>query len=65
MPTQDATVVARLRQAGGILLGKTNVTVTNPVYGRTNNPYNLDYSPSGSSSGEAAIITPPVVRLWV
>ena len=56
VPTQDATVVARLRQAGGILLGKTNVTVTNPVYGRTNNPYNLDYSPSGSSSGEAAII---------
>ena len=56
IPSQDATVVTRLRQAGGIFLGKTNVTVTNPVYGRTNNPYNLDYSPSGSSSGEAAII---------
>ncbi len=56
VPAQDATVVARLRQAGGIFLGKTNVTVTNPVYGRTNNPYNLAYSPSGSSSGEAAII---------
>jgi len=56
VPTQDATTVARLRQAGGILLGKTNVRVSNPVYGRTNNPYNLDYSPSGSSSGEAAII---------
>jgi len=56
VPEQDATVVARLRRSGGILLGKTNVTVTNPVYGRTNNPYHLDYSPSGSSSGEAAII---------
>ena len=56
IPTEDATSVARLRQAGGIMLGKTNVTVSNPVYGRTNNPYNLDYSPSGSSSGEAAII---------
>lgn len=56
LPSQDATVVTRLRQAGGIFLGKTNVTVNNPVYGRTNNPYNLDYSPSGSSSGEAAII---------
>lgn len=56
VPSQDATVVARMRQAGAIMLGKTNVTVTNPVYGRTNNPYNLAYSPSGSSSGEAAII---------
>jgi len=56
VPTQDATVVTRLRQAGAIVLGKTNVTADNPVYGRTNNPYHLDYSPSGSSSGEAAII---------
>jgi len=56
MPTQDATVVARLRGAGGLLLGKTNVGVQNDVYGRTNNPYNPAYSPAGSSSGEAAII---------
>lgn len=56
VPTRDATVVTRLRQAGAIVLGKTNVTADNPVYGRTNNPYNLTYSPSGSSSGEAAII---------
>jgi amidase len=55
-PQQDATVVARMRQAGAILLGKTNVMVENPVYGRTNNPYNLQYSPTGSSSGEAALI---------
>ncbi|NOZ28320.1 MAG: amidase [Chloroflexi bacterium] len=55
-PQEDATVVARMRQAGAILLGKTNVMVENPVYGRTNNPYNLAYSPCGSSSGEAALI---------
>ncbi len=56
VPTEDATVVARVRQAGAILLGKTNVMVENPVYGRTNNPYNLGYSTTGSSSGEAALI---------
>lgn len=56
VPTEDATVVARMRQAGAILLGKTNVMVENPVYGRTNNPYNLAYSTTGSSSGEAALI---------
>lgn len=56
VPAEDATVVARMRQAGAILLGKTNVGVENPVYGRTNNPYNLAYSPTGSSSGEAALI---------
>lgn len=56
VPAEDAPVVARLRRAGAILLGKTNVLVENEVYGRTSNPYNLAYSPCGSSSGEAAII---------
>ncbi len=56
VPAEDATVVARMRQAGAILLGKTNVMVDNPVYGRANNPYNLGYSTTGSSSGEAALI---------
>ena len=55
-PEKDASVVARMRAAGAILLGKTNVMIDNPVYGRTNNPYNLRYSPAGSSSGEAATI---------
>ena len=60
---QDATAVARLRAAGGILLGKTNCTelcgsgeTDNLVYGRTNNPYDTARSPGGSSGGEAAII---------
>ncbi len=56
IPAADATVVARMRAAGAILLGKTNALEANEVYGRTNNPYNLDLSPAGSSSGEAALI---------
>ena len=63
VPTEDAVAVARLRSAGAILIGKTNVPelalapeTDNKVYGRTNNPYNLSYSPGGSSGGEASII---------
>ncbi len=56
VPKWDATVVARMREAGAILLGKTNVRADNPVYGRTNNPYDLSRTPGLSSSGEAAII---------
>lgn len=56
IPTTDATVVARLKRAGGIVLGKTNTLTDNPVYGRTNNPHHTGYSPAGSSSGEAVII---------
>ena len=56
IPKRDATVVARMRAAGAILLGKTNVRADNPVYGPTRNPYDLERTPGGSSSGEAAII---------
>jgi amidase len=63
VPTEDATVVARMRSAGAILLGKTNVPelalapeTDNLVYGRTNNPYDLSRTPGGSSGGEASII---------
>lgn len=55
-PMEDATVVARMRKAGAVLLGKTNVLADNPVYGRTNNPYDRAYGTTGSSSGEAALI---------
>jgi fatty acid amide hydrolase len=63
LATQDNPWVARLRAAGAIILGKTNVSQLllyhesdNPVYGRTNNPWNLERSPGGSSGGQAAII---------
>jgi amidase len=63
IPTQDATTVARLRAAGAVLLGKTNVPefglnteCDNLVYGKTNNPYLPAFMPGGSSGGEAAIL---------
>jgi amidase len=63
VPSQDAVVVKRLREAGAILLGKTNCPelgwaweADNLLYGRTNNPYDLNLSPGGSSGGESAII---------
>jgi amidase len=63
IPAQDATAVARLRAAGAIILGKTNLPELslafesdNLIYGRTNNPYDLSRTPGGSSGGEAAII---------
>jgi amidase len=56
MPARDATVVARIRAAGGIVLGKTSAGADTEAYGRTNNPYDPRFSPAGSSSGEAAVI---------
>jgi amidase len=63
IPERDATVVARLRAAGGILLGKTNTPeftwsdeTDNDVYGRTSNPYDPELTPGGSSGGPAAIV---------
>lgn len=59
----DGPSVRRLRAAGAIILGKTNVgqllmylESDNPLYGRTNNPWHPDRTPGGSSGGEAAII---------
>jgi len=59
----DDRHVARLRAAGAIVVGKTNVAQlllafesSNPVYGRSNNPWNTDRSPGGSSGGEGAIV---------
>jgi amidase len=63
VPKQDAAVVARLRSAGAIILGKTNTPpmanddqTNNPLFGRTNNPWNLERTPGGSSGGSAAAI---------
>jgi amidase len=63
IPTQDATVVARLRAAGAILLGKTNMPTlaldiqsNSPLFGRANNPWNPAYTPGGSTGGGAAAV---------
>lgn len=63
IPDRDATVVKRLREAGAIILGKTNLPdfalaweTESSAYGRTNNPYRLSCTPGGSSGGEAALI---------
>jgi Asp-tRNA(Asn)/Glu-tRNA(Gln) amidotransferase A subunit family amidase len=63
VPSVDAPAVARLKAAGAIVLGKTNAAemamdynADNPLFGRTNNPYKLSYTPGGSSGGEAAAI---------
>lgn len=60
----DAITVARLRRAGAVVLGKTNVPQLglfaesdNPVYGRTNNPWDLERGAGGSTGGEAAVIS--------
>jgi fatty acid amide hydrolase len=59
----DAILVRRLQRAGAIILGKTNVPqlmiwheCDNPVYGRSNNPWDLDRTCGGSTGGEAAIV---------
>jgi len=63
VPQEDATVVARLRKSGAILLGKTNTPeltmdyrTDNLLFGSTKNPYNTAKTPGGSSGGAAAVI---------
>lgn len=63
VPTKDATVVARLRQASAVILGTSNCpeflmayVTENLLHGRTKNPWNPDYTPGGSSGGESAAI---------
>ncbi len=63
IPQRDATVVARLKAEGAIILGKTNLAEScgdfqgiNDLFPRVNNPWNLNYTPGGSSSGGAAAI---------
>jgi amidase len=68
VPEKDATAIARLREAGAILLGKTNTpeltlggvaglgTTSNIIFGMSRNPYDTRYSTSGSSGGAGAIV---------
>ena len=62
-PSTDADTVAALRDAGAIILGKTNVPLgcydwqsNNPLFGRTNNPHDRSRTPGGSSGGSAAAV---------
>lgn len=69
-PGEDATAVRRLKAAGAVILGKTNVAAgladyqsDNPIYGRTRNPHDLDRSAGGSSGGSAAALAAGMVPL--
>jgi len=63
VPTADAPAVTRLRRAGAVVFGKTNVPAWsgdiqtfNPIFGITNNPWDLSLTPGGSSGGPAAAV---------
>ncbi|MDF0582797.1 amidase [Bradyrhizobium yuanmingense] len=62
-PAEDALSISRVKNAGGVILGKTNVPVGlgdwqsyNDIYGTTNNPYDLGRTPGGSSGGSSAAL---------
>jgi amidase len=70
VPTEDAAVVARLRRAGAIILGKTNTpefatgaNTVNELFGATRNPWNPELSPAGSSGGSAVAVASGMVPL--
>ena len=63
VPPEDALAISRVKQAGGVILGKTNVPSGladwqsyNEIYGTTNNPYDLGRTPGGSSGGSSAAL---------
>ena len=63
LPTEDAVVVSRLKAAGSVFLGQTNVPYMladhisdNEIYGRSNNPWDFARTPGGSSGGAAAAV---------
>ena len=69
---EDATPVARLRAAGALLVGKTNMfeigispTGNSPIHGFARNPYNLNHDAGGSSGGSAALVGSGIVPLAI
>ncbi|MDB5537713.1 MAG: amidase [Devosia sp.] len=70
MPVRDAGLVGRLRAAGAIILGKTNLLeyaygVAHPDIGQTNNPHNTGRTSGGSSGGSAAAVAAGIVPLAI
>jgi amidase len=72
VPATDAPVVARLRAAGAIILGKTNlptlamdVQTDNPIFGRSNNPWDLTRTPGGSTGGGGAAVAAGLTPLEI
>jgi amidase len=72
VPHEDGTVAARLKAAGAIIMGKTNVPVLlgdaqtdNPIFGRTNNPWDLELTPGGSGGGACAAVAAGLVPLEI
>jgi amidase len=69
-PAEDAVAIARLKAAGAVILGKTNLATAiadwqsfNAIYGTTNNPYDHQRTPGGSSGGSAAALAAGYVPL--
>jgi amidase len=63
VPAEDALPISRVKDAGGVILGKTNVPIGlgdwqsyNDIYGTTNNPFDLGRTPGGSSGGSSAAV---------
>lgn len=68
VPTEDSTAAARVKSAGAIVFGKTNVPVmledlqtNNPIFGRSNNPWNIERTTGSSSGGAAAAVASGMV----
>ena len=69
-PAEDALIITRVKAAGAVVLGKTNVPISladwqsyNDIYGTTNNPWDLTRTPGGSSGGSAAALAAGYVSL--
>ncbi len=72
VPSRDAAVVARVKAAGAVVIGKTTlpefahkVLTDSPLHGVTRNPWNLDHTPGGSSGGASAALASGVAPLAI
>ena len=72
VPPYDATLVRLLKEAGAVIVGKTNMdefamggSTENSALGKTANPWNLEHSPGGSSGGAAACVAASMVNLSI